>query len=297
MDKLAAGFKEKLLQNRLGIKRKRKRRNVKSIKIRLMIFGILSAALIIISLIAPLIAPHDPNETNALMVRGLPTDGYLFGTDELGRCVYSRLLIGSRNTIFASLALVAVTFAFGTVMGMMCGYYGGAFDAVFMRITDILLAFPQMVLAIAVAGILGGSMLNAMIALGITSWTIYARLARGQTLGIKNETYMNSVRLSGINDLRILGAHVLPNIIRPLLVAATNQIGAAMIGIAGLSFLGLGVVAPQAEWGSMISNARGYIQIQPWATMAPTIAMLATIIIFNLLGDAARDLSDVNGAR
>ena len=297
MDKLATGFKEKLLQNRLGIKRKRKKRSVKSIKIRLMIFGILSAALIIISIIAPLIAPHDPNETNALMVRGLPAEGYLFGTDELGRCVYSRLLIGSRNTIFASLALVAVTFVFGTVMGMMCGYYGGAFDAVFMRITDILLAFPQMVLAIAVAGILGGSMLNAMIALGITSWTIYARLARGQTLGIKNETYMNSVRLSGINDLRILGAHVLPNIIRPLLVAATNQIGAAMIGIAGLSFLGLGVVAPQAEWGSMISNARGYIQIQPWATMAPTIAMLATIIIFNLLGDAARDLSDVNGAR
>lgn len=290
-------IKDDFLLNKLPKRKKRKRRSVKSIKVRLIIFGAIAAFLIVVSLIAPLIAPHDPNETNVLLIRAMPQEGYLFGTDDLGRCVFSRLLVGSRNTIFASLALVAITFAVGTILGMMCGYYGGAFDTIFMRITDILLAFPQMVLAIAVAGILGGSMLNAMIALGITSWTVYARLARSQTLGIKNETFMNSARLSGISDFRILGAHILPNIFRPLLVAATTQIGATMMGIAGLSFLGLGVIAPQAEWGSMISGARGYIQLQPWATMAPTFAMLVTIIIFNLLGDAARDLSDVNGVR
>ena len=290
-------IKDDFLLNKLPKRKKRKRRSVKSIKVRLIVFGAIAAFLIVVSLIAPLIAPHDPNETNVLLIRAMPQEGYLFGTDDLGRCVFSRLLVGSRNTIFASLALVAITFAVGTILGMMCGYYGGAFDTIFMRITDILLAFPQMVLAIAVAGILGGSMLNAMIALGITSWTVYARLARSQTLGIKNETFMNSARLSGISDFRILGAHILPNIFRPLLVAATTQIGATMMGIAGLSFLGLGVIAPQAEWGSMISGARGYIQLQPWATMAPTFAMLVTIIIFNLLGDAARDLSDVNGVR
>ena len=280
----------------LNKKKRIKRRNMKAIKVRLIIFGILACILVIISLISPFIAPHDPNETNVLLLRKLPAEGYLFGTDDMGRCILSRLLIGSKNTIFASLALVALSFIAGSVLGMICGYYGGVVDAVIMRITDVLLAFPQMVLAIAVAGVLGGSMLNAMIALGITSWTVYARLARSQTLSLKNETFVNSARLSGIGDLRILGAHILPNIVRPLLVAATNQIGSTMMGIAGLSFLGLGVVAPNAEWGSMVSAARGYIQIQPWATLAPAIAMLATIIIFNLLGDAARDLSDVNGA-
>lgn len=280
-----------------GLKKRKKikRRNIKTIKIRLWVFGILAAALVLISLISPLISPFDPNATEVTMLRALPSEGHVFGTDDLGRDVLSRLLIGSKNTIFASLALVAISFVAGSVLGMLCGYYGGILDTVLMRITDILLAFPQMVLAIAVAGVLGGSMLNAMIALGITSWTIYARLARSQTMSVKNDTFINSARLSGISDLRILTSHMLPNIVRPLLVAATNQIGSTMMGIAGLSFLGLGVVAPNAEWGSMISDARGYIQIQPWATMAPAMAMLVTIVIFNLLGDAARDLSDVNG--
>ena len=276
-------------------RKKIKRRSIKAIKARIIVFGSLAAFIVLISLIAPLIAPHDPNATNVQMIRSLPSEGYFFGTDDLGRCVLSRILIGSRNTIFASLALVALSFIFGSVVGMLSGYYGGILDTILMRITDILLSFPQMVLAIAVAGVLGGSMLNAMIALGITSWTIYARLARSQTMGIKNETYISSARLSGISDVRILFSHMLPNIVRPLLVTATTQIGTTMIGIAGLSFLGLGVVAPNAEWGSMISNARGYIQVQPWATLAPAIAMIITIVIFNLLGDAARDYSDVNG--
>ena len=276
--------------------KKIKRRNKKAIKIRLVVFGILAAALLVMSIFSGFLVPHDPNETNVTLLRSLPKSGYMFGTDDLGRDVFSRLIVGSRNTIFSSLALVAITFAIGSFVGMISGYYGGVFDAILMRITDILLAFPQMVLAIAVAGVLGGSMLNAMLALGITSWTVYARLARSQTMSIKNETYISSARLSGISDIRILGGHILPNILRPLLVTATMQIGSTMMGIAGLSFLGLGVVAPHAEWGSMVSDARGYIQIQPWATLAPALAMLVTIIIFNLLGDAARDLSDVTGA-
>ena len=207
----------------------------------------------------------------------------------------SRVLIGARTTIASTFFLVAISFLIGIILGMLCGYYGGIVDDILMRLADLLLAFPQMVVAIAVAGILGGGLGGAMLALGITMWVSFARLARGHTLAIKNEPYITAAKLQGKNSLKIMFTHILPNILEPVLINALTQIGTTMIGISGLSFLGLGVVAPQAEWGSMISNARGYIQVQPWATLAPAIAMIITIVIFNLLGDAARDYSDVNG--
>jgi peptide/nickel transport system permease protein len=205
--------------------------------------------------------------------------------------------MGARTSIFSAVTLVAATFLFGTVLGMLAGWYGGAAATLVMRLADVLLAFPQMVLAIAVAGILGGGMFNAMLAMGIAGWTPYARLARAKVLSLKEEAYVNAARLSGCSDLSILFKTLLPNMLGPLVVNASTQIGSMMIGIAGLSFLGIGVQEPQAEWGSMISLSRAYIQLAPWAVLAPAFATIVTVMIFNYLGDCVRDVLDVEVTR
>ncbi|WP_278184246.1 ABC transporter permease [Alkaliphilus metalliredigens] len=203
--------------------------------------------------------------------------------------------MGAKTSICATLILVFITFIFGTFVGLLCGYYGGLIDSIFMRLIDILLSVPQMVLAIAVAGALGGGMINAMIALGFTSWTLYARLAKSQTISAKQEDYVHAARLGGNSGTRIMLVHILPNIAGPLLVNATIQIGTLLIGFAGLSFLGLGVQVPQAEWGSMISESRAYVQLAPWTVLAPGSAIVLTALLFNYLGDTARDLLEVKG--
>ena len=226
-----------------------------------------------------------------------PCAEFPFGTDRYGRCVCSRVLMGSRTSIFSAVALVAMTFAAGTALGLMAGWYGGAVDSLVMRLADILLAFPQMVLAIAVAGILGGGMFNAMLAMGITGWTLYARLARAQALTLKEEAYVHAARLSGCSSWTVMTKTLLPNMLGPMLVTAATQIGVMMIGIAGLSFLGIGVTEPQAEWGSMINTSRAYLQLAPWAVLAPAAATILTVMIFNYLGDCLRDYLDVEVAR
>lgn len=250
------------------------------------------AILIIISLLGPYIAPNDPYATDIKLRRLPPSADFLFGTDGYGRCIFSRVLVGARTSIFAPLVLVAITFAFGTIVGVFSAYYGGIVDTLFMRLADVLLAFPDIILAIAVAGILGGSLINAMIALALTGWTQYARLARGKVLALKEDTFIQAARLSGNSNLRIILHHILPNIMGQLVVAATLQIGAMMMGLAGLSFLGLGVQVPQAEWGSMVAEGKSYLQLAPWMTLCPGVVMMITIIIFNLLGDVVRDILD-----
>ena len=250
--------------------------------------------LVLIAILAPVIAPNDPYKTSAALIRKAPSAAYLFGTDNLGRCVLSRVLIGARTTIASTFFLVAISFAVGILIGMMCGYFGGIIDGLLMRLADLMLAFPQMVVAIAVAGILGGGLGGAMLALGITMWTSFARLARSHTLAIKNEPYIMAAKLQGKNSFQILFTHIFPNILEPVLVNALTQIGTTMIGISGLSFLGLGVVAPQAEWGSMISEARAYIQIAPWAVLFPAAATVLTITVFNYLGDAVMEYRDAD---
>ena len=262
-------------------------------KKRLILFLILSGLLVLFGLLAPLLTPNDPNATSALDMNKPPSALFPFGTDRYGRCVCSRVMMGARTSIFSAVTLVAVTFVFGTFMGMLAGYYGGFVDSLIMRLTDVLLAFPQMVLAIAVAGILGGGMFNAMLAMGIAGWTGYARLARAKVLSLKEEAYVNAARLSGCSDAAILFKTLLPNMLGPLVVNASTQIGSMMIGIAGLSFLGIGVQEPQAEWGSMISGSRAYLQLAPWAVLAPAIATIVTVMIFNYLGDCVRDVLDV----
>ena len=175
-------------------------------------------------------------------------------------------------TYISAVALVGVTFAVGTALGMLAGYCGGAVDTLIMRLADILLAFPQMVLAIAVAGILGGGMGNAMLALGVTGWTVYARLARARVMSLRTAPYVLAARLSGCGGGTILLKYMLPQLIGPLAVTAATQLGTALVDIAGLSFLGIGVQEPQAEWGSMINQARAYIQLNPWPVLAPAAA-------------------------
>ena len=262
-------------------------------KKRLIFFLILAGLLVLFGLLAPLLTPNDPDATSALNMNKAPSAEFPFGTDRYGRCICSRVMIGARTSIFSAVTLVAVTFAVGTVLGMLAGYYGGVIDSVVMRLADILLAFPQMVLAIAVAGILGGGMFNAMLAMGIAGWTGYARLARAKVLSLKEEAYVNAARLSGCSDASIMFRTLLPNMLGPLVVNASTQIGSMMIGIAGLSFLGIGVQEPQAEWGSMINLSRAYIQLAPWAVLAPAFATILTVMIFNYLGDCVRDVLDV----
>ncbi len=267
------------------------------IRTRLAVFLILAGVLVLISIIAPLICPNNPNETSAANMNRAPCAEYPFGTDRYGRCVCSRVLMGARTSIFSAVALVGLTFIFGTSLGMLAGWYGGAVDTLIMRLADVLLAFPQMVLAIAVAGILGGGMGNAMLAMGITGWTLYARLARAQVLALKEDPYVHAAKLSGCSASSIMAKTLLPNILGPMLVTAATQIGVMMIGIAGLSFLGIGVTEPHAEWGSMINTSRAYLQLAPWAVLAPAIATIITVMVFNYLGDCVRDRLDVGVER
>ncbi len=264
-------------------------------KLRLAVFLALAALLVLLSILAPLLVPNDPNATSSADMNQAPSARFPFGTDRYGRCVCSRVLMGARTSVFSAVALVAITFVVGTLLGMLAGWYGGVIDTAVMRLADVLLAFPQMVLAIAVAGILGGGMFNAMLAMGITGWTLYARLARAQVLALREEAYIHSARLSGCGVFSILAKNLLPNMLGPMLVNAATQIGTMMIGIAGLSFLGIGVTEPHAEWGSMISASRAYIQLAPWAVLAPAAATIVTVMVFNYLGDCVRDLLDVEG--
>lgn len=265
----------------------------KRLRRRFLILSVIAILLLFVSIFASYIIPNDPYKNNPGAIRTAPTCRYPFGTDNLGRCVFSRVLMGARTSVCAALILVCITFLFGSFVGLLCGYYGGVIDTVIMRLIDILLSVPQMVLAIAVAGILGGGMMNAMIALGFTNWIVYARLAKSQTISIKQEDYIYAARLGGNSGCRIMAVHILPNIAGTLLVSATIQIASMLIGFAGLSFLGLGVQAPKAEWGSMISESRAYLQLAPWAVLAPGGAVIFTAMLFNFLGDTARDLLEV----
>lgn len=269
----------------------------KRAKIRLIVFLILAGLLVSFGIFAPLLTPNDPDATSAANMNKAPSAEFPLGTDRYGRCICSRVMMGARTSIFSAVALVGITFLFGTALGMLAGYCGGFTDTVVMRLADVLLAFPQMVLAIAVAGILGGGMFNAMLALGITGWTGYARLARAKVLSLKEEAYVNAARLSGCSTASIMSRTLLPNLLGPLVVNASTQIGSMMIGIAGLSFLGIGVMEPQAEWGSMISGMRAYIQLAPWAVLAPAFATILTVMVFNYLGDCVRDVLDVEAEK
>ena len=261
-------------------------------KIKLTILLIMVGILLLCAIFAPWIAPHDPYEQNLSMALKPPSSAYWLGTDRYGRDMLSRVIMGSRSTIFSALILVGIISIVGVSVGIFCGYRGGKLDSIIMRVSDVFLAFPGMVFAIAVAGVLGGGIVNAVIALACISWPKYARLARSQVLMLRNMPFIEAARLSSSSSIKIMYKHILPNIMGPILVTAALDIGTMIMEIAGLSFLGLGAMPPIAEWGSMMSNGRSMLQTSPWVILAPGCAIFITVVIFNLLGDTIRDVLD-----
>ena len=221
-----------------------------------------------------------------------PSAEHPFGTDRYGRDMLSRVIVGSRTSIFSTLLLVTIITVTGTVVGVFCGWHGKWTDTLLMRISDMFLAFPGLVFALAVAGVLGGGLHNAIIALAAISWPKYARIARSQTLAQQETAWMKAVKLSGSGTGKIILKHILPNIIGPILVTSMLDIGTMMMELAGLSFLGLGAKPPTAEWGSMMSDTRSLLATAPWVTLAPGVAIFVSVMIFNLLGDTVRDWAD-----
>ena len=262
------------------------------IRAKLIFFIVLAVILLLIAIFAEYFCPYDPYAQNLLEAQQPPSMAHPLGTDRYGRDMLSRVIIGSTTSIFATLVLVAVITVIGTAIGIICGWCGGKVDTILMRISDVFLAFPGLVFALAVAGVLGGGVQNAIIALGAISWPKFARLARGLTLAQKNSSYLMAARLSGSSTPKLLVKHILPNIAGPILVTAVLDIGTMMMELAGLSFLGLGVKPPMAEWGSMISDGRVMLQTAPWMVLAPGGAIFITVMIFNLLGDTVRDYMD-----
>nr|WP_294524934.1 nickel transporter permease [uncultured Blautia sp.] len=259
---------------------------------KLLFFSILVLAILLIAAFAQKICPFDPYAQDLLQAQKPPGGEHLLGTDRFGRDLFSRILAGSTASIYATLLLVAIVTVTGTVLGLICGWYGGKADTVLMRISDLFLAFPSLVFALAVAGVLGGGMANAVIALAMIGWPKFARLARGLTLVQKDSTYVMAAKMSGSSTSKILWKHILPNIAGPILVTAVLDIGTMMMELAGLSFLGLGVQPPAAEWGSMINDGRSMLQIAPWMVLAPGGAIFISVMIFNLFGDTLRDYLD-----
>lgn len=271
-------------------------RNLKKnkIKIKLYILLFIVSILFLVALFGEYIVPNDPYAQDLSNALSPPSKEFIFGTDRYGRCLFSRVVVGAKTTMFSSLGLVVIIATFGTIVGAICGYMGGKVDEVVMRISDIFLAFPGMVFAIAVVGVLGGGIVNAVISLALISWPKFSRLARGHVLTIKNSAYVQAAKLSGCSHMKIIFKHIFPNILGPIIVTATLDIGVMMMELAGLSFLGLGAMPPTAEWGSMMSNGRSMIQSSPWVIFAPGFAIFITVIIFNLLGDTVRDYLDVS---
>lgn len=264
----------------------------KHTKKKLVFFAVLVLLLLLTAAFAKYICPYDPCAQDLMQAQKAPSREHIMGTDRYGRDVFSRVLIGSTTSIYSALFLTLIITVFGALIGLLCGWYGGIFDTILMRISDLFLAFPSLVFALAVAGVLGGGIQNAVLALAVIGWPKYARLVRGLTMAQKNSTYIMAVKMSGSSTWKILYKHILPNIVGAILVTAVLDIGTMIMELAGLSFLGLGVQPPTAEWGSMINDGRSMLQISPWMVLAPGLAIFITVMIFNLFGDTLRDYLD-----
>lgn len=249
--------------------------------------------LLLIAILAPVLAPNDPYKTSILDQLAPASQHYPLGTDELGRCILSRILYGARTSLFASAIVVVIVFILGSALGILAGYFGGWVDAVLNRITTIFQAFPRMILAIAVAGVLGIGIQNTVLALCAVYWTEYARLSRSMVISLKEKTFIKSARVCGESHLGIMVRHIFPNIFPNMIVTATLDIGMIIMEISALSFLGMGIKTPMAEWGAMMSAGRQYMQSNPSLIMIPGAAIFITVIIFNLFGEKLRDRLDL----
>jgi peptide/nickel transport system permease protein len=253
---------------------------------------VLVLAFIGVAALAPALAPHDPIAQDLSHRLEAPSPGHLFGTDDFGRDVFSRVIWGSRVSLRLGIVAVTIALTFGGLIGLLAGYYGGWFDLLGMRLMDLMLAFPSILLAIVVVAILGPSLTNAMIAVGVMAVPQYARIVRGSVLSVRQLEYVQAARALGAGDTRILAGAILPNVGGPIIVTASLGLATAVLEAAGLSFLGLGAQPPTPEWGSMLSQGRELVLIAPWVLTAPGVAVFLSVLGFNLVGDALRDLLD-----
>lgn len=249
-------------------------------------------AFIIIAIFAPYIAPYDPIAQDLSKRLQPPSSKHLFGTDQFGRDIFSRVIYGSRIAVQIIVLVSIISGGIGTLIGVLAGYFGGVVDEVLMRITDMFLAFPSLVLAMAFAAAMGPSLTNTIIAISLVYWTVYARLARAEALRVKNMEYIEAERAMGASNFRIIFLHVLPMCISPVLVQLTLRMGTIILTAAGLGFLGLGAQPPTPEWGAMVSDGRNYLVDQWWISTFPGMAIAIVVLGFNLLGDGIRDMLD-----
>lgn len=248
--------------------------------------------LLFVAVFAPLIAPYDPNQTNIKIRLQPPSAEHLMGTDNFGRDMFSRVIYGSRISLYVGFIAVGIGAVFGGVLGAIGGYYGGRLDNIIMRCMDVLLAIPQIILAIAIVGALGTSLLNLMIAVGISQLPRYARVVRASTLTVRGQEFVEAAKAIGARDTRIILENILPNCMAPIIVQSTLGVAQAILAAATLSFLGLGIQPPTAEWGSMLSAGRQFLRNAPYLTFFPGVAISIVVLALNIFGDGLRDSLD-----
>lgn len=254
--------------------------------------GVLILLFIITSIIGPWFTTQSPTEINMLNKLQKPSGEHWFGTDNFGRDIFTRIIHGMALTLKVGFLSVAMGGAVGVILGIISGYYGGIVDTIIMRIMDILLAFPGILLALAIVSVLGGSLTNVIIAVGIFSVPAFARIVRGSTLSVRKLEYIDAVRALGATDFRIIFKHILPNVMSPIIVQATLRIATAVLTASGLSFLGLGAPPPEPEWGAMLNDGRTYMSNAPHLILFPGIMIVLVVLAFNIFGDGLRDALD-----
>ena len=258
-----------------------------------VLFSVLAIIIILIAVFAPVLSGGiDPTAGDLRDAIMAPDATHICGTDKMGRDIYSRVLYGARISLVSTFILVALVFVIGTALGVVSGYFGGWVDAVIMRIADMMIAFPGLVLAIAVAGMLGASMRNAIIAIALVTWPKYARMARSLVLKIRHTDFVYAAIVTGSSTWRMLWKYMLPNTITTLVITAATDIGGMMMELSALSFLGFGAQPPTPEWGAMLNEGRDFMQSAPWMMIYPGFAIFITVVVFNMLGDNLRDILD-----
>jgi peptide/nickel transport system permease protein len=251
--------------------------------------GITALLLLMIAIFAPLLAPHDPVAVNIAQKFLPPSGTYWLGTDNLGRCIASRLIWGTRNTLLYSLLVSGICFVIGTVVGVIAGYFGGILDLLIMRVIDIGLALPGFMIVFAVAGTLGPGIWHIVIAVSLVWWTPYARLVRGMVMQVKTSDYVQSAVASGCGHMKILLKHILRNVLPAVVVMVSIEIGSVILTLAGFSFLGLGIQPPTPEWGVMLSDSKSFVQTHPQLLYYPGAAIMMAVMAFNLLGEGMQN--------
>jgi len=248
--------------------------------------------LLIVAIIGPVVAPHNPIKQDLSQRLLGPSRQFPLGTDELGRCVLTRIIYGARSSLLMAIIIVAAAAIIGLLLGLVAGYFGGLVDETIMRVVDIMLAFPGIIFALVIVGVLGPGLLNVMIGLVLVHWTGYARLMRGSVLAVKEQTFVEAARAIGAGPTRIMFRHILPNCLAPIVVMATLGMGHIILAAAALSFLGLGAQPPTPEWGAMLNSARTFMRSHSYLMTFPGLAIMLTVLGFNLLGDGLRDALD-----